>query len=217
MNNSSLLGLTYELDGVTYYPRMDGSIRIPLADKVANVLSRIKIHTNNVNLASGNYTMKIESFGSPDGIYFGTNSSDQITIPFEIINSRYGLDVSLDERQTIVDKETGYTTLGNNALIFHVKYSSNLSNPNIRVSLFRRNYDEIYDTTYSQVNLLDYVSNNMQQKNENEYLLSEMPAAESDKNLYLKSNLKSGTYRFVFRLYDGDTLIGDCTEYVIIK
>lgn len=217
LNNSSLLGLTYELDGVTYYPRMDGSIRIPLADKVANVLSRIKIHTNNVNLASGNYTMKIESFGSPDGIYFGTNSSDQITIPFEIINSRYGLDVSLDERQTIVDKETGYTTLGNNALIFHVKYSSNLSNPNIRVSLFRRNYDEIYDTTYSQVNLLDYVSNNMQQKNENEYLLSEMPAAESDKNLYLKSNLKSGTYRFVFRLYDGDTLIGDCTEYVIIK
>ena len=217
LNNSSLLGLTYELDGVTYYPRMDGSIRIPLADKVANVLSKIKIHTNNVNLASGNYTMKIESFGSPDGIYFGTTSSDQLTIPFEIINSRYGLDVSLDEKQSIVDKETGYTTMENNVLTFHVKYSSNLANPNIRVSLFRRNYDQIYDTTYTQVNLLDYITNSLPMKNENEYLLAEMPSAESDKFLYLKSNLKSGTYRFVFRLYDGDTFIGDCMEYVIIK
>lgn len=217
LNNSSLLGLTYELDGVTYYPRMDGSIRIPLADKVANVLSRIKIHTNNVNLASGKYTMKIESFGSPDGIYFGTTSSDQLMIPFEIINSRYGLDVSLDEKQSIVNKETGYTMMDNNVLTFHVKYSSNLANPNIRVSLFRRNYDQIYDTAYTQVNLLDYITNSLPMKNENEYLLAEMPAAESDKFLYLKSNLKSGTYRFVFRLYDGDTFIGDCMEYVIIK
>ena len=65
--------------------------------------------------------------------------------------------------------------------------------------------------------MLDYVTNSLPMKNENEYLLAEMPSAESDKFLYLKSNLKSGTYRFVFRLYDGDTFIGDCMEYVIIK
>lgn len=217
LNNSSLLGLTYELDGITYYPRMDGSVRIPLADKVANAFSRIKIHTDHVNLSSGTYKMKIESFGSPDGIYFGTTSSDFVEIPFQVINSHYGLDVSLNQEQLMIDKETGYTSANNNALIFHVKYSSNLENPNIRVSLYRRKYDNIYDTEYELVDLKDYITNNLTLVNDMEYMLEEHPVGNIDKFIYLKENLKSGTYRFVFKLYDGQTYIGDCMEYVIIK
>ena len=217
LNNSSLLGLNYELDGVTYYPRMDGSVRIPLADKVANVFSRIKINTNTANLISGTYKLKIESFGSPDGIYFGNNSSDQIEIPLEIVNSKYGLDVSLDDEQLTIDKETGYTQAENNALVFHVKYSSNLANPNIRVRLSRRTYDDIYSTEYVDVNLLDYITNQLEATGEYEYMFEENPTGNMDKFIYLKDHLQSGTYRFVFALYDGDTFIGDCTEYVIIK
>lgn len=217
LNNSSLLGLSYELDGITYYPRMDGSIRIPLADKVANVFSRIKVNTGQVNLATGSYIMRIESFGSPDGIYFGTTPSDYVEIPFQIINSRYGLDVSLDDKHMIIDKDTGFTKADNNAMILHVKYSSNLENPNIRISLQRRNYDNIYDTEYTTVNLLDYVSNNLVSTGENEYMLEENPTGDIDKFLYLKENLISGTYKIVLKLYDGDTYIGDCMEYVIIK
>ena len=217
LNNSSLLGLNYELDGVTYYPRMDGSVRIPLADKVANVFSRIKINTNTANLISGTYKLKIESFGSPDGIYFGNNSSDQIEIPLEIVNSKYGLDVSLDDEQLTIDKETGYTQAENNALVFHVKYSSNLANPNIRVRLSRRTYDDIYSTEYVDVNLLDYITNQLEATGEYEYMFEENPTGNMDKFIYLKDHLQNGTYRFVFALYDGDTFIGDCTEYVIIK
>ena len=217
LNNSSLLGLNYELDGVTYYPRMDGSVRIPLADKVANVFSRIKINTNTANLISGTYKLKIESFGSPDGIYFGTTSSDQIEIPFEIINSKYGLDVSLDDKQLIIDKETGYTQAENNALVFHVKYSSNLANPNIRVRLSRRNYNEIYSTQYEDVDLSDYITNQLDKTSDVEYMFEKNPTGNMDKFIYLKDHLPSGTYRFIFTLYDGDTFIGDCIEYVIIK
>ena len=161
--------------------------------------------------------MRIESFGSPDGIYFGTTPSDYVEIPFQIINSRYGLDVSLDDKHMIIDKDTGFTKADNNAMILHVKYSSNLENPNIRISLQRRNYDNIYDTEYTTVNLLDYVSNNLVSTGENEYMLEENPTGDIDKFLYLKEDLISGTYKIVLKLYDGDTYIGDCMEYVIIK
>ena len=217
LNNSSLLGLNYEVDGITYYPRMDGSVRIPLADKVANVFSKIKIHTNTANLVSGTYTLKVESFGSPDGIYFGTTSSDQLEIPFQLINSQYGLDVSLDDTQFMIDKDTGFTIDENNALVFHMKYTSSLENPNIRVQLYRRNYDDIYTTKYTSVDLLDYVTNQMEETQEFEYMFEENPTGNMDKFLYLKDQLTSGTYKFVFRLYDNQTFIGDSIEYVIIK
>lgn len=216
LNNSSLFGLSYELDGVIYYPRMDGTIRIPLADRVANVYSRIKINTANSNLNSGNYRMKIESFGSPDGIYYGYESSDSYEIPFTVINSRYGLDVNLDDDLKIIDKKTGMVN-GNNALVFNMKYSSNLSNPNIRVSLYRREYNDIYDMTYTKVRLLDYITNNLVDTGGYLYMFEEHPTDNLNKTLYLKENLMSGTYKFVFSLYDSNVYIGEAEEYVIIK
>lgn len=217
LNNSSLLGLTYELDGITYYPRMDGSVRIPLADKVANVLSKIKINTNNTNLNSGTYTLKIETFGSPDGIYYGYEAEDSIEVPFTVINSRYGLKITLDDNFKIIDKDTGFTLYDNNTLRFYMEYSSNLENPNVRVSLYRRNYDEIYDLNYTKVDLLDYITNTLKETGEYEYMFEENPLDNLNKTVHLKDNLQSGTYKFVFSLYDDNVYIGQCEEYVIIK
>ena len=217
LNNSSILGLYYELNGVSYYPRMDGSVRIPLADRVANLASNIKINTENTNLASGDYTLKIESFGSYDGIYFGPLASDSVEIPFSIVHSRYGLKVTLPDSSVIIDKDTGLTTSNNNALVFHIDYSSNLLNPNIRLSLYRRRYDEVYSTDYEKVNLLDYINNNLTDLGDNNYLLEATPLESMDKFIYLKENLVSGTYKFVFSLYDDDIYIGEVEKYVIIK
>ena len=217
LNNSSILGLYYELDGVNYYPRMDGSVRIPLANKVANLISRITIHTQNTNLASGEYTLKIESFGSPDGVYYGVQSSDKLELSFSVVNSRYGLNVTLPSSSVILSKETGMTANNNNALVFHITYSSNLANPNLRLSLYRRNYSEVYDLEYIKVNLLDYITNHYVDTGDYTYLLEENPQQNMDKFIYMKENLVSGTYRFVFSLYDGDIYIGEVAKYVIIK
>lgn len=63
----SLFGINFELDGKKHYPRVDGTTRICLADKVTDVLSKIKINTEeNSNLPTGDYKIVIESFGSPD-------------------------------------------------------------------------------------------------------------------------------------------------------
>ena len=217
LNNSSLLGISYEVDGTRYYPRMDGSVRIALADKVANIFKRIKIDTSNVNLTSGDYVLKLESFTSPDGIYYGHTSQDTLNIPFKVINSTYGLKVKLTDEEMMIDKEMGYTLNKNNILNFTLEYSSTFTNPNIHVQLYRRDYDEVYAYTYSKVDLADYVSNNLDLVNETEYMFIDTPVDGMNKALYLKTLLVSGTYKFVFSLYDGNVYIGDCSQYIIVK
>ena len=102
----SLFGINFEIDGTRYYPRLDGTTRIKIADKVSNVLSKIKINTDgNTTLATGTYTIRIESFGSPDGIYFGLESSAMTEVTTTIINSSYGLKVIVNDEYTKTKKE----------------------------------------------------------------------------------------------------------------
>ena len=219
LTNSSLLGLSYEVDGQTYYPRMDGTTRINVAERVANIYKRIKINTDNVNLTSGNYTLRIESFTSPDGIYYGYDPQDTLDINFTFLNNSYGLRVKLTDNEMIINKELGHTLNNNNTLNFSVEYSSTFQNPNIHVKLYRREYDEIYDHDYTEVDLSNYVTNSLQRVSTTsyDYMFTDNPTNGMYQALYLKTLLVSGTYKFVFSLYDGDTFIGDTQQYVIIK
>lgn len=145
VNNDSLLGINFELDGKYYYPRIDGTTRIAVADKVTEVLARIKINTeHNSTLATGDYKIRIESFGSSDGIYYGLVASDMVELDIRIINFAYGLQTITSNNAKIVDKDTGLTNAKNNSIAVTLKYSSSLNNPNIAVSLYRRDYSEIY-------------------------------------------------------------------------
>ena len=219
LNNDSLLGVSFKLNGTTYYPRIDGTTSIKIADKVSNVLSKIIIDTSeNTTLATGDYTIKIDSFGSPDGIYYGVTASDSVTVPIRIINKNYGLKVSTDDKSKIINKTTGITEFGNNALWTDINYSSGLSNPKITVSLYRRKYSDIYSQEYSLVNLADYVSTTLETTSKsNEYLVSANPQATSQFFMSLKPNLISGTYKLVYKLYDATSYIGEDYDYIIIK
>ena len=119
LNGDSLIGTTFELDGIKYYTRMDdGSIRIKIAEKVSNVLARIKIDLkNNTTIATGKYKIKVETFGSPDGIYYGIEASDYVEKEVTIINGTYGLKAKIDDNMKIIDKETG-KNLNNNCLLY---------------------------------------------------------------------------------------------------
>ena len=218
VNGPSIMGISYTIGDMTYYPRFDGTVRINVAERIANISTNITINTNGSNLASGNYKLLIESFGSPDGIYYGLTSSDQKEIPFTVKNTLYGLKVSAQEEQLIVKKETGITEQGANAITFNLQYSSVLLNPNIRISLYRRDYNDVYTDIYHLVNIKDYVTNEFETTNEeNIYKLFATPEETMSTVLYLKENLKSGTYKVVFSLYDNDTYIGDVHKFIIIK
>lgn len=219
LQNDSLLGIYFTIDGVNYYPRIDGTTRIKIADKVSNGLSKITINTsNNTTLATGDYTIKIESFGSSDGIYYGLNSSDSTEVHLTIINSRFGLKVTTDDEYKIINKETGQNENNENKISGAVEYSSGLENPNITVSLYRRKYDTVYSKEYELVDLADYVSINFDDAtNKNEYLFSDSPKDVMDFEFNTKTDLMTGTYKLVFKLYDNEEFIGEEYEYIIIK
>ena len=217
VTGASLLGVTYEYDGKIYYPRMDGSVRINLAETMANVYSKIKINTTD-SVAAGNYKMIIESFGSADGIYYGEVSSDTDTIDVDVLDTVYGLSMSMGDHIVMIDKETGTSLNKNKNLRFNVKYNSSLENPQLRISLYRRNYDSVYSLDYDLVDLGEFVNENLvKTKNENEYLLQEKPLSDITYDFEIKDNLKSGTYKLVVSLYDKNTYIGEVYKYIIVK
>ena len=219
LNNDSLLGINFELDGRYYYPRIDGTTRISIADKVTDVLAKLKINTeNNTTLATGDYKIRIESFGSSDGIYYGLVASDMVELDLRVINFAYGLKAVTPDKAKIIDKETGQNENGDNSISTVLEYSSSLSDPNIAISLYRRDYSEVFSQDYALVDLNDYVEILLTPtKREKEYVISTNPLANTTYFLYLKPDLVTGTYKLVYKLYDGDTYIGETYEYMIIK
>ena len=218
VNGADLLGVTFKYDGMTYHPRLDGTVRFNLAEKVANVTSNIIIDTTNSNLSSGQYTLKIESFASPDGIYYGLIASDYTTISLNVVDTIYGLSVKTKDELLIIDKEKGYTLFNNNVIVFDFEYASGLKNPNIRVALYRRDYSSITTDMYNKVDLKNFFTDNYTvSANEMEYILANSPTSKFSKYMYLKPHLITGTYKIVFSLYDGDVYVGDVYKYLVIK
>ena len=219
LNNDSLLGVNFELDRKLYYPRIDGTTRINIADNVTDVLAKIKMNTqDNTTLATGDYKIRIESFGSSDGIYYGLNASDMVELDLRIINSSYGLKVRTGDKFKFVDKDKGVTDNGNNTLKTEIEYSSSLTNPVVAVSLYRRDYSDIYSQEYTLVDLKDYVKDVLiSTEREKEYRVTTSPNSTINHVLLLKTDLITGTYKLVYKLYDNDTYVGEAYEYVIIK
>ena len=218
VNGVSLLGLNYEYNGAIYYPRVDGTTRFNISERVANVSSKIKINTQNANIATGNYKLQIDTFGSSDGIYYGLVSSRQATINIRIINEIYGLDVEMSDNDVIIDQKTGKSQDNDNDLKFNIKYSSGLTSPTIRLAVLRRTYDSVFNYTYSLFDYTQIFSTELQcTGNQNEYFVAQIPNSENLLTLTTKDNLKTGTYRLEFRLYDYDTYIGSAYRDIIIE
>ena len=169
-------------------------------------------------MAGGDYTIVIESFGSPDGVYYGLESSDTLRLNLKVMDTIYGLTISIPENCLFWNKETGKNLNDSNALLATIAYESGLNNPNLRIKLYRRDYSEIYSTTYNEVNFGDYFTNEFTRVGTtNEYVLSDNPVASLTYFLYMDDNLISGTYKLEIRLYDENTFIGEVYRYIIIK
>ena len=213
VSGTDLTGTYFLMEGVKYYPDIDGITHIKLSDKVGNTEKWITFNTENSSLATGSYSFVFETFGSPDGIYYSDGSTDEVTKNINIINTTYGFKPEINQNSVI------FNGTGNNKnLVFSIDYESRLSNPNIRLAMYRRKYNEIYDTNYELVDLQNYVSQSLfTTNNQKEYLIVDGPSSTNNATLMLKEELLTGTYRLSFRLYDGDTMIGEVVRYIVIK
>ena len=221
LDGLSLLGVTFTLNGQNYFPQIDGTTRITLADKVSNVDSNIIINTANSNLSNGTYTVVVESFGSYDGKYYAENTNPPMRLQLVVLNNLYGLDIESEDIYVTRDKVTGLDEAGNDEIIYDITTSSGLNNPNLRVHLERREYGDgnEYSLKYSRVNLQDYVTDTLTLANSDrlEYQVTEDLPEEIQFSIHIGENNVTGTYRLVFTICDGDTPIGSVYQYIIIR
>ena len=213
VSGTDLTGAYFLVDGKRYYPDIAGYTHIKLADKVGNTKKWVIFNTENASLRTGSYTFTFEAFASADGIYYSSGVSDFVNLPITIINSTYGLEPILAESSIIFN-----ATDNDKGLSMTVNYTSLLSNPNIRLAMYRRSYATEYATDYNLVDLQDYATTTLTTtNNQKEYIIFASPVAENSRTIELEDTMMTGTYRLSFRLYDNDTMIGEINRYIIIK
>jgi len=233
-----------------FYPQVDGSIRLRLAGRVADVASMIDLDFSNSDLNFGDYIIRIETFPSYDGQYAATTDVATTELKFRLLNSEYGINATVPAVEVTHDVNTGKDKNGNLEMNFTLTTKNGLANPNVKVHLERRNYTGTYDTAYTRVSLdgiadeltVDSGSNVLtscfanisgdecgvynlipsldasteQQEFAVKLKLKAGPSAVDKANM-ADAKWKSGTYRVVFDMYDGNKPIGSVYEYLIIR
>lgn len=215
VNGTSLLGTVFNVNGKSYSARLDGSVRIPVADFVTDINVNINFDLAKSILVTDTYRIVVEAFGSPDGLYYGKTSAGESEILVDIVNENYGIKVDEVSENIIVDKDSGKNVNGTNEISYKVNYTSQFTNPSIRVKLLRRDYSDVYSRDYKLVDLQDYVTNELDKVGDSIYLVGS--DSELVYNLTMNSDLVTGTYKVVFMLYNNDTYIDEVSTYMIIK
>lgn len=224
VSSSQLSSTTITIDGKTHYVDSNGIFRIKLSDKVSNLTKTMKIYTG-VSLPTGTYTMKIALFASNDGLH---NSSDKEATILEqqivVVGNENLILVDIDDSSQLIIGETGLNMADSSDEKFTITYASVLENPNIRLSVYRRDTSSATTNNYVEYNAKDLFYNSfnypqtpLSKQSNYEYMISTSPKASMQFTYNLRENLKSGTYKFVFRLYDGNQLIDEDYKYIIIR
>ncbi len=254
--STDLFGTVVTINGKSYYPQTDGSIRIELAGRITDVASSIDIDFENSSLTYGDdYILVVETFVSYDGLYYGDFEPTYNEFPFILLNNQYGMDVKTEtSAQVTHDVNSGEDIYGDKEIHYELDVINGLAKPKLKISLERRLYDDAYNTKYesvdltnlveelrfgdSAVNILDSASSCYLADSSGKclyYNLSDITNSgilnAYDVYMTLKSGpdatdlgtnkpnakWKSGTYRVVFTLYDGDVAVGSVYEYLIIR
>lgn len=216
VNREHLKNFTFMIGEVKYVPSSDNIIRVNL-DTNSSVDTNLSIitHQGTSKLKDGTYYIKINAYSSIDGLYYDSVIDNGIMIPVVVSknfnSSSYGFDVSIDSNNRIIDKD-GIVNLS-----FNLKQSG-LENPNIKVSMFKKNQVTAYNQDYTLVNLGLYSDISLERFIDSVYYVSRNPQEESIFSFNLDTSLLDKTsYKFVFDLYDGDLKVSSISKNIIIR
>ena len=215
VSSSVLTGTTIRIDNHYYFADSDGVWRINLAGKVSNLNKNVELVTDN-NLHPGAYTLRITLFASSDGLHNSNpERSHTLEVPLTVVGDENAIKVTTKDETKVVD---GLTSLNEDKVgtnTYNIKIMSVLADPNLRVTIMKRNINNDSTTEFSTVPFNNLFKNSYSGTN-TEKLLALDPEEESSYDFELASNLTSGTYRVIFELYDGDYLVDSDFEYVIV-
>ena len=225
VSSSQLTGSSFQMDGTSYFADSEGVFRIKLAGKVSNLNKDLYFLTNEV-LPAGTYKMVFSLFASSDGLHNSTNlGATTQEVEITVVPSGNAISVTSNDKNKVVD---GYTRLNEqetSTSSFEVRLNENLQDPNLRVVIQKRNIDNKDTRAYTEVDFNQIFKNELSRPEalgltsitpEERYIKNDLKTTENISFEY-SDILTSGTYRVIFKLYDGNQIIDEDQEYIIIK
>ncbi|MEG1596668.1 MAG: hypothetical protein RR359_00085 [Bacilli bacterium] len=225
LSSSLLMGSLIKVNNDVTYVDSGGVFRVKLADKVSNLNPNISFYAKN-KLPPGIYKMIITLFASNDGLHnSGTLAVDTKELTFTLVGDNNLIIVSSTPENKIVDKTTGLNMSGSKLEKYTVKYDSELINPNIRITLYKRTIINENDVNYVEMDIRKLFTStftfpaavSLVAQTPFEYALSVNKAVDNLFQFELDNILATGTYKLVFRLYDNNHFIDEDTDSLIIK
>lgn len=225
ITNNNLKNIMFEFKNKKYVFNDNNEINIDIESGISdstNVLSLIS-SSDNSSLEVGTYYLKITLYTSYNG-YSCDNITDKVvTIPLSILSEKpvtnYGFDVFLNEDDRVISKSQTTKMLSFDIIQY------GLTNPSVKVSLYKKDLLTAYDQSYTAIDLQDYVSDSLEVYDNFKYNALNNPVVYDGKestynnfqlNLIL-SNFENNGYKIVFDLYDGDKKVGTIEKNFIVK
>ena len=223
INSEYLKNIIFKIGDDKYAPDDDSIIRINLNTNISNdVTLSIITYDGALRLDDGTYYIKIYGYISDDGVYYDNNNlTAAITIPLIVANNtvenlNYNFNVS-STGDVIVNK--GDT----------VDYSfrilqDGLKNPNIKVSMYKKNRLTAYNQEYTLIDMGDYTDAVLDEFIDKIYYVKRNAFSYSKDRKYNVFNYQLDTstldktcYKFVFDLYSGNTKVESISKYIIVR
>ena len=209
------------VDDVVYLPSSDDIIRVSLnTNSSVNSVLSIITHQGSSSLKAGTYYLKINPYSSYDGLYFDNVLSDSIMIPVIVSNENIDYDYSFD---VLIDSDRIINKGEIAQLNFNI-LQDKLDNPNIKVSMYKKDELTAYNQDYSLIDMALYTSDSLDRYIDSVYYVSRNALSygvSSQYNLFNfnldTSNLDKTSYKFVFDLYDGNIRVGSISKYIIVR
>lgn len=221
VSSSLLTGTVLSIDGTSVFADSDGVFRAKLAGKVSNLSKSMNLLIDKM-LPPGQYKLRFILFASADGKHNSSlEKSDIVDIDVTVVGDDNAIKVTTDDRTKVVDGDTGLNELKTKTNEYVLTYRSVLVKPNIRVSLYKRDTTDKDTTVYNEIDFNTLFTNNLNSSSYGSNYLyeKELKAVVNSDNTFkfeLQDELTSGTYKLVFRLYDGSQLIEEENEYIIV-
>lgn len=216
VSSSLLIGTSFIIDNHQYFADGDGVFRIKLAGKVSNLIRNAKL-TVNKDLPAGPYKIRYTLFASDDGLH-NSNAEASVSQEFNVtvVSADHSIMVTCDDTSKLVDGESVLNMNNSKVNTYTVKYDAQLTNPNFRVEIYKRAVGSVDSTSYVTVPFNQLFKNSLNVASDNEMYISMDGRTQKNFDFQLQDTLISGTYRVVFKLYDGNQLIDDDVQYVIV-
>lgn len=221
ISKDNLKNIMVMVDDVVYLPSSDDIIRVSLnTNSSVNSVLSIITHQGSSSLKAGTYYLKINPYSSYDGLYFDNVLSDSIMIPVIVSNENIDYDYSFD---VLIDSDRIINKGEIAQLNFNI-LQDKLDNPNIKVSMYKKDELTAYNQDYSLIDMALYTSDSLDRYIDSVYYVSRNALSygvNSQYNLFNfnldTSNLDKTSYKFVFDLYDGNIRVGSISKYIIVR